>query len=766
MFYRIFKMVITYFYTIIVVFTLFSTFALSQFKINEIIVSGNDEISSETIVAISGLSKSNNLSANSINEGFRRLSDSGLFQNVVLNPVGRRLIISVIENPIINKVDFEGNKIFKDSFLLSVISSKSKTPFSRGVIDEDVRQILQIYREKGRFKAVINPQKVILEEGGIGLVFSIKEGPRTEIKSINFIGNKKFSDARLRSVIESSQKNIFSFISTNDDYSELRQEKDRKLLQEFYSDKGFANAKIKSSVGTLSDDWKNFNITYTIFEGNKTLISKVKFENKISSLDLSKINNLIKIKSGDLYIGSKIEKTRKSIEKRVNDLGFPFAKVSSKKINIKERDNVELVFHIFNGPSLYVERIDIKGNNQTLDKVIRREFSISEGDAFNPTLLRKTEEKLRALGFFKNLSVAVLPGSSPNKAVVSVEVEEAPTGSLNFGAGYSTDTELSGTVSLSERNFLGKGQRLLFEVLASESNKSIKFGFTEPSLFNRDLSVSIDLTYLDLEPRQSSFSSNESSLRTGFGFKLGNDSQLTTSFKILEEKISVPESSSSLILKEDKGKISKTEISLNYLIDGRDSIVKPKNGYLFRSDLTVSGLGASNSFIKGSARGKIYNSYFDDLITITAELEGGFMQMQKGFSRTTDRFSLGGRSLRGFQYGQIGPREGNEPLGGENYAVSRVEANFPLGLPKELGFYGGLFAEAGSLWGLQYDTTKVSLDTNNLKSIDSKIRSSIGFTLYWSTPIGPLQFNWAKPQQYESGIDKTENFSFNIASQF
>ena len=616
MFYRLFKMVITYFYTIIVTFTLFSTFALSQFKINEIIVSGNDEISSETIVAISGLSKSNNLSANSINEGFRRLSDSGLFQNVVLNPVGSRLIISVIENPIINKVDFEGNKIFKDSFLLSVISSKSRTPFSKGVIDEDVRQILQIYREKGRFKAIINPQKVILEEGGIGLVFSINEGPRTEIKSINFIGNKKFSDVRLRSVIESSQKNLFSFISTNDDYSELRQEKDRKLLEEFYSDKGFANAKIKSSVGTLSDDWKNFNITYTIFEGNKTLISKVKFENQISSLDLSKINNLVKIKSGDLYIGSKIEKTRKSIEKRVNDLGFPFAKVSSKKINIKERDNVELVFHIFNGPSLYIERIDIKGNNQTLDKVIRREFSISEGDAFNPTLLRKTEEKLRALGFFKNLSVAVLPGSSPNKAVVSVEVEEAPTGSLNFGAGYSTDTELSGTVSLSERNFLGKGQRLLFEVLASESNKSVKFGFTEPSLFNRDLSVSIDLTYLDLEPRQSSFSSNESSLRTGFGFKLGNDSRLITSFKILEEKISVPESSSSLILKEDKGKISKTEISLNYLIDGRDSIVKPKNGYLFKSDLTVSGLGASNSFIKGSARGKIYNSYFDDLITI------------------------------------------------------------------------------------------------------------------------------------------------------
>ena len=226
------------------------------------------------------------MSANSINEGFRRLSDSGLFQNVVLNPVGNRLIISVVENPIISKVDFEGNKIFKDQFLFSIISSQIRTPFSKGIIDEDIRKILQIYREKGRFKATIVPQKVLLNEGGIGLIFLLMKD-WTEIKSINFIGNKEFNDSRLRSVIESSHKSLFSFISTSDDYSELRQEKDIKLLEEFYSDKGFANAKVKSSVGTLSDDGKSFNITYTIFEGNRTTISEVKFENKISTLDPS-----------------------------------------------------------------------------------------------------------------------------------------------------------------------------------------------------------------------------------------------------------------------------------------------------------------------------------------------------------------------------------------------------------------------------------------------------------------------------------------------
>ena len=567
-------------------------------------------------------------------------------------------------------------------------------------------------------------------------------------------------------MIESSQKGLFSFISTSDDYSQFRLEKDIELLEEFYSNKGFANARVKSSIGTLSEDGVNFNITYTVFEGVKNFVSKVSFDNKIVNLDLSKMNILNKFKSGEVYVGSKIEKLRLIIEKQVVEQGFPFAKVETKKNNTSNEGQVDLVFLIYNGPSLYVERIDIKGNNQTLDKVIRREFLISEGDAFNPTLIKKTEERLRALGFFKNLTLSILPGSSPNKTIVSVMVEEAPTGSLNFGAGYSTDTELSGTISLSERNFLGKGQRLLFEILTSKSNKSVKFGFTEPSLFNRDLSASIDFNYLDLEPRQSSYTANESSLRTGFGFKLSNDSRLITSLKILEEKITVPLSSSSLILKEDQGKISKSEISLNYLIDGRDSIIKPKKGYLLKSDLTISGLGAENSFIKASARGKVYNSFFNDLITITGELEGGFMGMEKGFSRTTDRFSLGGRSLRGFQYGQIGPREGDEPLGGENYAVSRIEANFPIGLPEELGLYGGLFAEAGSLWGLEYDEDKINISSEDLRSIGSKIRTSIGFTLYWSTPIGPLQFNWAKPQQYIKGIDKTENFSFNIASQF
>ena len=745
---------------------LYAVEAFSQFNINQIVVSGNSNISAETIRALSGLSTKKALSARDINNGFRRLSDSGLFQNVQINPVGNRLIITIIENPLLDAVAFEGNKIFKTSLLSQIIKSKARSAFNEGTVDEDIRQILQVYREKGRFKAKVSPKKVVLEGGGLGLMFEIKEGPRTEVKSISFIGNNYFSDARLRSVIASSQKNIFSFIATSDDYSENRQEEDRKAIEQFYQDKGFVNAQVTSSVGSLSNDWKNFNLTYTIFEGSKVTISNLELVSEIQDLDINIVDSAITIKSGDLYIGSKVDRVIKELERKVNAQGFPFAKVVVEKRKTTDPTSLKIVFRIINGPSLFVERIDIKGNNQTLDRVIRREFSISEGDPFNPILIRKTEEKLRSLGFFKELDVYISPGSSPERAIVTVQVEEAPTGSLNFGAGYSTDTEVSGTISLSERNFLGKGQRLLFEVLTSSSNKRARFGFTEPAFLDRDLSASIDLTYLDLEPKQSSYTSNESSIRTGFGFSLGADSRLTTALKFSEEKILVSDNTLSLILKDDAGTISNAEFSLNYIKDGRDSIIKPTTGYLFTSDLSISGLGGESRFLKGSARGRFYNSLFNDKIIITGELEGGLIQMQKGFSRTTDRFSLGGQRLRGFQYGEIGPREGSEPLGGEKYAVSRLEANFPIGLPEELGFYGGLFAEAGSLWGLDYDKENLSVDPSTLRSVDSHIRSSIGFTLYWSTPIGPLQFNWAKPQQYLAGVDKTENFSFNLASQF
>ena len=316
----------------VVFFLMFAVYAFGQYKVDQIVISGNKDISSETIRALSGLSTQKSMSAREINNGFRRLSDSGLFQNVEINPVGSRLIITVIENPFLDQVGFEGNKIFKTSFLSQIVKSKVRSAFNKGTIDEDVRQLLQLYREKGRFRAKVSPKKVYLEGDGLGLVFVIDEGPRTEVKSIKFIGNDYFSDSRLRSVIASSQKGLFSFISTSDDYSEFRQEEDRKAIEQFYHDKGFANAKVISSIGSLSNDWKNFNLTYTIFEGNKITISGIEVTSDIVGLDGKLFNSLVSIKGGDLYIGSKVEKISKEIEKKANKQGYPFAKVDIQRL--------------------------------------------------------------------------------------------------------------------------------------------------------------------------------------------------------------------------------------------------------------------------------------------------------------------------------------------------------------------------------------------------------------------------------------------------
>ena len=744
----------------------YSTAVFCQFSVKKTRVFGQDRVSKATVQAISGISTGGTLTANEINESLKRLMGSGLFKNVEIKPVGNGIDIIVVENPQINIIAFEGNKIFKDDFLLDLIKSKSRDPFNQGYVAKDVQKITSIYREKGRYNATVSPQKIILDDGRINLVFNVQEGKRTEITDILFSGNKAFTDRRLRGAIPSTQKGFFSFFSSSDDYNESSQEKDRIALEKFYHERGFAKASVKSSVGSMRNDRSGFVVSYSIFEGLRYFVREVKLITEVKGFDVGAYSDLIQINSGDVYARSDVRKIVSAIENRAGSLGKPFLKVVTTQKTIDNSDAIILTLELVQGTKLYVERIDIKGNNQTLDRVVRREFSFSEGDAFNPTLIKKTKEKIQALGFFENINVTVREGSTSERAIVAVQVEEAPTGSLNFGAGFSTDTKISGTIALSENNFLGRGQRLKLEAFTSATSTSLGFGFTEPAFLDRDLSASVDINFSDIKPQELSYSSSSSSLKSGFGFMIGPDSRAGLSYEYEEEKIVVPTESTSAVLKSEAGTLSKGKLAFNFIRDARNSIITPTAGYIIRSNLEYAGLGGNSKFIKTSALGKIYNSIFEERLVFTAEVEAGLLTMQKGFSRTTDRFSLGGRKFRGFQYGEIGPREGTQALGGEKFAITRLEANFPLGLPDELGLYGGVFAEIGSLWGLEADTVGSGVVANDLSSIDSSMRSSLGFSIYWATPIGPLQFNWARPQQYLKGVDKTEDFSFNLASRF
>ena len=743
------------------VLLLLSAFILNA-ESDKVKVSGNERVSEKTIKVIAGFYEDFNISAGIINEAIKKLTNSGLFSDVQIKVENEYVVISVSENPLIAEVFFEGNTIVEKEVLLKFIKSKPYNAYSKEVVLTDVQNIVSFYKSKGRFNAVVKPQLIYNEDKSIQLVFDIDERDLLEIQEIIFTGNQAFSDKKLTAVIPSNKKGIFSFITDTDNYSETTVLKDQKALEDFYKSKGFIDVRVTSSLGILSLDKSEVILSYKIFEGLQYFVGSI----NINFDDLKLVDNdfyvSLKVRKGDIYNKKQVVTLVNEIEKKIISSGLPLAKVRLLVDKTLQPGIVDLNLVLENEQKLFVERIEIRGNNQTLDKVIRREFNIVEGDAFNPLMLRKTEEKLKASGFFETVRIAVQPGTSSEKAVVIVDVLEAPTGSLNFGVGYSTDTSLTGSLSLTERNLLGKGQKLNLNLSAAKNSQTFNFGFTEPAFLNRNLSAGINLNAKKVDPSESTYTSNSVSLSPSLGFRVGPNSKMSVAYKIENLKINA-ENSSSLVLQRDDGSYIESSVNSTFVYDRRNSIIEPTEGYIVRISSAISGLGGNTGLIKNSIRSKFYHSIINDAVILSGELEGGYLGSFNGFSRITDRFKLGGKNFRGFQFGEVGPRDiSGDALGGEKYIMGRLEANFPLGLPKELGLYGGIFSEVGSLWSLDADLEAL---TSVLHS-DRVIRSSAGVSLYWSTPIGPLQFNWSKPIDYIEGVDVTETFSLNLATRF
>ena len=750
---------------VISIFALFilisSSFILNAYDY-KIKVVGNKRISERTIKVIAGFSEEFTLSESSINQALIKLNDSGLFSDVKIDWKTDSIAIELIENPIISQIFFEGNKLISREDLVSLVQSKPRNAYSKATVLSDVNNLVSFYKSKGRFNSVIEPQLINNIDNSIELIFNISEGDLLEVSDIIFIGNKNFSDKKLSSVIPSRKKGLFSFITDSDNFSETLLKKDQAALERFYKSNGFVDVRITSSLGVLSHNQTEVNLVYKVIEGRQYFVGKTDFDVSELNLGVQDYRSYIPILTGDVYNKTKIDLLISEVEKKVIFSGLPLAKV---RLNVKKSTqtgiiDLRLVFQ--NNQKLFVERIEIRGNSQTLDRVIRREFNIVEGDAFNALMLRKTEERLRASGFFEKVNIRVKSGKSTQKAIVIVDVVEAPTGSLNFGVGYSTDTSVTGSLALTERNLLGKGQKLNLNLSVSENSQTLNFGFTEPSFLNRDVSAGENLNLKKVDPSESTYTSNSVSISPSLGFRVGPNSRMLVSYKIENLSINAQDSSSS-VLRGDNGDYIDSSISSSLVVDKRNSIIEPTDGYIVRFSGDLSGLGGNIGLVKSSIRTKFYKGVLNDLVVFSAELEGGNLSSFRGFSRVTDRFKLGGRNFRGFQFGEIGPRDiSGDALGGEKYIMSRFEANFPLGLPKELGLYGGVFSELGSLWSLK-------AEKDSMQSIlysDNFLRRSAGVSLYWSTPIGPLQFNWSKPIEYIDGADITENFSLNLATRF
>ena len=729
---------------------------------SEVLVEGQSRISAETIRAISGLFNNQDHSPSKINQGLKNLIASGLFSEVEIKRSEGKLLIFVNENPKINIIAIEGNKIIDADSILSAIQIKDRDPLDQNKVEESIILIKDLYKRKAYFNTVITAQKIDRGDNLFDLVFEIEEGELSEIERISFFGNEYFSSDELLKIIPSRRKGIFSVLFSSDDFGENVLSRDQEALIKFYKSKGFKDISVAYSKSLYSPVTNDFSISYSIVEGSQYIIGDIEIASELQNVSKIKVIDLLELREGDILNENLILEKLKNIDNYIKSTTSIFAEASLSYIQREDGAVVDLKIVISEKQKRFVERIEINGNLTTTDRVLRREFTFSELDPFVSSEIFKTRENLLSLGFFSKVDLLAKPGSDPNKQIIVVNVEEKPTGSLMFGLSYSTDNNVGGQVSLNERNFLGKGQRLSFSVRAGGVKDKYSFGFTEPEFLGRDVSASIDLSYQEGTPKQNSSVTKSSSISPSLSFQITDSARMTFDYKFMDTVASTSVNSSEIIKNEPTSRTS-SSIGLGIRMDGRDSIIKPKNGYIFTLNSKFSGIGGNREYSKITGKGRYYLPLFSDNVVFLSEIEMGSLSMNSGTSTSDERFYLGGRTLRGFQYGGVGPRDisVDESLGGTDFTVGRAEVSFPLGLPKELNMYGGVFGELGKVWGLD-----AAIPNGTAVSLDDSIRSSVGFSLYWSTPIGPLQFNWAYPQDYVSGVDKLERFSLNLSTLF
>lgn len=732
-------------------------------------VAGNQRIEANTVRAIAGIPTGQRVSPAQLNEALQALFASGLFEDVEFLPQAGRLVITVVENPTINIINFEGNRSIDDDVLRNIVALEPRRAFNTSAAEADALRIVEAYRAKGQYSASVRPVIIRRADNRVDLVFEIAEGRVTDISRITFVGNKRFSDSRLRRVLETSETGLFAFFKTTDTFDRDRVTLDRELLRQFYLDRGHVDFNIRSVVSELSPDREGFYLSFNISEGPVYDFGDVSITSSVPEVDETLYERDVSVRSGQTFNASEIEKIVERIVFNMNKNGHVFVDVNPRVSKNQSARTMDVEFEIVRTPKVFVERIDIEGNNRTLDRVIRRQFQIVEGDPINQREVRRAENRIRGLRLFSQVAVRVREGSAPDQAIIDVDVEEERTGSLSFGVGYSSDGGFNGTVSFSERNLFGRGQFVSAQINIAQESRIVSFSFREPAFLDRDLGASVDAYYRQFDRTESSFQETNLGFEPAFDFPVSEDGRLAVRYRLSQDEIrDVDPNASALITPRED---ITSALAFTYTLDKRNSPVDPTKGYRLRIEQEFAGLGGDVQYSKTVGSARVFTSFFNEDLVLSAEVEGGALVSESGASRITDRFFLGGDSLRGFATGGVGPRDfctacggagGNvdDSLGGNMYAVGRVEASFPLGLPEELGIYGGVFFDVGTLWDL--DNTAGSMGTVD----DSQQwRSAAGVSLFWSTPIGPLRFNWARAIDKQP-YDITEDFRVSIDTRF
>lgn len=729
-------------------------------------VEGTERIEPETVISYMLVKEGDAFNARIIDQSLKSLFNTGLFSDVTITRNGSELLVSVVENPIINRIVFEGNRRLDNEKLSEEIQLRPRVVFTRSKVRSDVQRMIELYRRSGRFAASIEPMVIQLPQNRVNLVYEITEGPKTKIRDITVLGNEVFSDKKLLGVVASKESKWYNLFGGNDTYDPDRLTFDRELLRQFFLRRGYADFRVVSAVAELTPDRKDFYIAFTIEEGNIYKFGKIDIDSQLADLKPEDLLGLLQTETGDIYNAEAIDKSIEALSEAAGQFGYAFANIRPRIRRNREEQIIDLTFRILEAPRVYVERIVINGNVRTLDKVIRREFRLVEGDAFNSERMRRSRLRIRGLGFFDEVEIEQLPGSAEDRTVLEVTVQERSTGELSIGAGFSSDENFIIDVGLRERNLLGRGQDLRLNFNSSSRSRNLDLGFTEPYFTGRDIAAGIDLfnrkfDFLDISGFQED--SIGFSLRTAF--PLTEYLRLTARYTLRSDEVKIASGlTTSPIVQESIGNFTTSSVGYTLTYNQLNDPLDPTEGYIVQLTQDLAGLGGNVDFTRNRFLYSFYHSIAEGWI-FNFIMEQGFILGLGQDVNLNNRFFLGGPKFRGFDTAGVGPRDllTDDALGGNFFYLGSFNLALPLGPLEQFGIDATLFFDFGSLFKL--DTAENFGDFAAFIRDTRSIRMTAGIGFDWQSPLGPFRVDLAKAIKKEE-FDDVEFFQFNVGTRF
>ncbi|TCH97658.1 outer membrane protein assembly factor BamA [Roseococcus sp. SYP-B2431] len=728
-------------------------------------VRGNQRIETDTVRSYMLLQPGDAYDADRADRSIRSLFATGLFRDVRVSRDGSRVVVDVAENPLISRVAFEGNRRVSDDVLRNEVQLRSRAVYTSQLVQADRQRILDLYARRGRFAARVEPKIIELDQNRVDVVFEIQEGEAALVARINFVGNRAYSDSRLREVVSTKEQAFYRFLSNSDTFDPDRLNFDRELLRRYYLRTGYPDVQVGAATAELAPDRSGFFLTYNIDEGQRYTFGTVEITSAFPNLNTAEIRRFLEIAPGEWYDGDAVERSAQALADAANLRGFPFVDVQPRITRDTEARKVNITFAVNEAPRVFVERIDINGNTRTQDRVIRREFRLAEGDAFNAAQVRRSRERIRNLGYFSDVQITNSPGTAPDRTILTTQVAERATGEVSVGGGYSTDAGFLADFGLRERNLSGTGLDARLNTTIAQRRSQVDISLTEPAFLDRNLAVGADVFYIQ---RNLLTVSQYSERRAGFalraGYEFNERLRQSWSYSLVNRDIYDIQPGASRFVLEQQGSTVLSQVSQTLAYDTRDNLIEPRRGYLLRLGTDFAGLGGDVAYVRARLDGALYLPFErvfgnpDYVLTFFGSV--GALQSYGGRNqdRIVDRFFLGGENLRGFALAGAGPRDlaTRDALGGRMMWTQTTEMRFPLPVPSEIGLIGRAFVDVGALW-----------DTVSGAGIGdtSTPRVGAGVGISWRSPFGLINLDVAQAlakQRY----DETQVFRFGFGTRF